>query len=152
MCSPNLSWLLDGVSEMELTPSKFGSVPRGSPMSYHCPPKKSSDLLLHHMAPEFPSLPVMQHTFPRLHFILTLHQLMHLQSLELSPQLSYEIAKETQQQSKCPRGHSYGDQGWLLVVFGMLVVVGRVVHSWSLQLFRWSEAPQSKQLKWSVVY
>ncbi|XP_078808658.1 uncharacterized protein LOC110015650 isoform X1 [Oryzias latipes] len=57
--------VLDGVSEMELSPSIFGSVPRGSPMSYHCPPKKSSDLLLHHMAPEFPSLPVMQHTFPR---------------------------------------------------------------------------------------
>ncbi|XP_023815980.1 uncharacterized protein LOC111948229 [Oryzias latipes] len=94
--------VLDGVSEMELSPSIFGSVPRGSPMSYHCPPKKSSDLLLYHMAPEFPSLPVMQHTFPRLHFVPTLHQLMHLQSLEVSPQLSCEIAKETQQQSKCP--------------------------------------------------
>lgn len=99
---PLMAVVLDGVSEMELTPSKFGSVPRGSPMSYHCPPKKSSDLLLHHMAPEFPSLPVMQHTFPRLHFVPTLHQLMHLQSLEVSPQLSSEIAKETQQQSKCP--------------------------------------------------
>ncbi|XP_051996604.1 uncharacterized protein LOC127653855 isoform X1 [Xyrauchen texanus] len=71
-------------------------------MSYHCPPKKSSDLILHHMAPEFPSLPLMQHTFPRLHFVPTLHQLTHLQSLEVSPQLSSEIAKETQQQSKCP--------------------------------------------------
>ncbi|CAM4735664.1 unnamed protein product [Leuciscus chuanchicus] len=99
---PLMAVVLDGVSEMELTPSKFGSVPRGSPMSYHCPPKKSSDLLLHHMAPEFPSLPLMQHTFPRLHFVLTLHQLMHLQSLQVSPQLSSEIAKETQQQSKCP--------------------------------------------------
>ncbi|CAM4574724.1 unnamed protein product [Leuciscus chuanchicus] len=99
---PLMAVVLDGVSEMELTPSKFGSVPRGSPMSYHCPPKKSSDLLLHHMAPEFPSLPLMQHTFPRLHFVLTLHQLMPLQSLEVSPQLSSEIAKETQQQSKCP--------------------------------------------------
>ncbi|XP_059366474.1 uncharacterized protein LOC132105410 [Carassius carassius] len=99
---PLMAVVLDGVSEIELTPSKFGSVPCGSPMSYHCPPKKSSDLLLHHMAPEFPSLPVMQHTFPRLHFVPTLHQLMHLQSLEVSPQLSCEIAKETQQQSKCP--------------------------------------------------
>jgi len=76
---PLIAVVLDGLSEMELTPSKFGSVPRGS---YHCPPKKSSDLILHHMASEFPSLPLMQHTFPRLHFVPTLHQLMHLQSLE----------------------------------------------------------------------
>ncbi|KAJ8002276.1 hypothetical protein DPEC_G00178210 [Dallia pectoralis] len=99
---PLMAVVLDGVSEMEQTPSKFVPVPRGSPMSYHCPPKKSSDLILHHMAPEFPSLPLMQHTFPRLHFVPTLHQFMHLQSLEVSPQLSSEIAKETQQQSKCP--------------------------------------------------
>ncbi|XP_049910200.1 uncharacterized protein LOC126396291 [Epinephelus moara] len=99
---PLIALVLDGMSEIELTPSKFGPVPQGSPLSYHCPPEKSSDLILHHLAPEFPGLPFMQHTFSKLHFVPTLHQLMHLQSLQVSPQMTSEIEKETRQQSTCP--------------------------------------------------
>lgn len=100
---PLMAVVLDGLCEMELTPSKFGSVPRGSPLSYHCPPKKSSDLIIHHMAPEFPSLPLMQHTLHcTLHFVPSLHQQMHLESLQVSPELSGKIEEETRQQSKCP--------------------------------------------------
>ena len=95
--------VLDGLSELELTPSRFGSVPRGSPLSYHCPPKKSCDLIRHHMAPEFPSLPLMQHTLHcTLHFVPSLHEQMHLQSLQVSSELSSKIEEETRQQSKCP--------------------------------------------------
>ena len=100
---PLMAVVLDGLSELELTPSRFGSVPRGSPLSYHCPPKKSCDLIRHHMAPEFPSLPLMQHTLHcTLHFVPALHEQMHLQSLQVSPELSSKIEEETRQQSKCP--------------------------------------------------
>ena len=100
---PLIAVVLDGLCEMELTPSKFGCVPHGSPLSYRCPPKKSSDLIIHHMAPEFPSLPLMQHTLHcTLHFVPTLLQQMHLESLQVSPELSGKIEVETQQQSICP--------------------------------------------------
>ena len=100
---PLMAVVLDGLSELELTPSRFGSVPRGSPLSYHCPPKKSCDLIRHHMAPEFPSLLLMQHTLHcTLHFVPSLHQQMHLQSLQVSPELSSKIEEESRQQSKCP--------------------------------------------------
>lgn len=101
---PLIALVLDGLSEIELTPSKFGPVPRGSPLSYHCPPplERSSDLILHHLAPEFPALPLDQHTFYNLDFVPTLHQQLHLQSLQVSPQMASEIEKGTRQQSKCP--------------------------------------------------
>lgn len=74
---PLLALVLDGLSEIELTPSKFFPVQRGSPLSYHCPPPQetSSDIILHHLAPEFPALllPLDQHTFSNLDFVLTLH-------------------------------------------------------------------------------
>ncbi|RXN14392.1 hypothetical protein ROHU_028671 [Labeo rohita] len=95
--------VLDGLSEIELTPSKFGPVPRGSPMSYHCPPETSSDVTLHHLAPEFPALPLpLDRAFSSLSFVPTLHQQLHLQSLQVSPQMASEIEKGTRQQSRCP--------------------------------------------------
>jgi len=101
---PLIALVLDSLSEIELTPSKFGPVPRGSPLSYHFPPalETSSDLILHHFAPEFPTLPLDQHHFYNLDFVPTLHQQLHLQSLQVSPQMASEIEKGTRQQSKCP--------------------------------------------------
>ncbi|XP_024153665.1 uncharacterized protein LOC112162181 isoform X2 [Oryzias melastigma] len=99
---PLMALVLDGLSEIELTPSRFGPVPRGSPMSYHCPPEKSSGYIVHHMAPEFPPLPLMQHILSNMCFVPTLHQLMHLQSLQISPEMSAEIEKGTREQSRCP--------------------------------------------------
>ncbi|ROL51055.1 hypothetical protein DPX16_14586 [Anabarilius grahami] len=90
------------VLELTLTPSKFGPVPRGSPMSYLCPPEKDTGFILHHMAPEFPTLPLMQHSLSSLHFVPTIHQLMHLQSLQVSAEMSSECEKGTREQSKCP--------------------------------------------------
>ncbi|RXN06811.1 hypothetical protein ROHU_026778 [Labeo rohita] len=100
---PLIALVLDGLSEIELTPSKFGPVPRGSPMSYHCPPETSSDITLHHLAPEFPALPLpLDRAFSNLSFVPTLHQQLHLQSLQVSPQMASEIEKGTRQQSRCP--------------------------------------------------
>ncbi|XP_049417220.1 uncharacterized protein LOC125879402 [Epinephelus fuscoguttatus] len=66
------------------------------------PDMMASGAKLRHLAPEFPGLPFMQHTFSKLHFVPALHQLMHLQSLQVSPQMASEIEKGTRQQSKCP--------------------------------------------------
>lgn len=97
-----MALVLDDSEELELTPSKFGPVPRGSPMSYHCPPEKTTGFILHHMAPEFPTLPLMQHSLSSLQFVPTIHQLMHLQSLQVSAEMSSECEKGTREQSKCP--------------------------------------------------
>ncbi|KAL0198877.1 hypothetical protein M9458_007417, partial [Cirrhinus mrigala] len=76
---PLIALVLDGLSEIELTPSKFGPVPCGSPMSYHCPPETSSDVTLHHLAPELPALPLpLDRAFSNLSFVPTLHQQLHL--------------------------------------------------------------------------
>uniref|UniRef100_A0AAV2MH39 Uncharacterized protein n=1 Tax=Knipowitschia caucasica TaxID=637954 RepID=A0AAV2MH39_KNICA len=40
---PLIALVLEALSTLELVPSKFGPVPRGSPMSYQCPPEKSCD-------------------------------------------------------------------------------------------------------------
>ncbi|MEQ2215767.1 hypothetical protein XENOCAPTIV_005726 [Xenoophorus captivus] len=72
-------------------------------MSYQCPPQKScSSILLHHMAPDFPALPLMLHSLPNMCFVATLSQLMHLQSLQVSLEMSYETEARTREQSKCP--------------------------------------------------
>lgn len=101
---PLIALVLDGLSEIELVPSKFGPVPRGCPISYLCPPETSSDLIQHHLAPEFPVLPLpwSQHSLSNLYFVPTLHQQLHLQSLQVSLQMAGEIEKATRQQSKCP--------------------------------------------------
>lgn len=99
---PLIALVLDGLSNIELTPSKFGPVPRGSPMSYQCPPEKSCGVILHHMAPEFPALPLMQHSLFPFYFVPTQHQLTHLQSLQVSPETSSEIETGTREQSRCP--------------------------------------------------
>ncbi|KAK0156403.1 hypothetical protein N1851_000319 [Merluccius polli] len=78
----------------------------GSPLPYHCPPplETSNDIILHHLAPEFPALPLPLHQnhLSNLDFVPTLHQQLHLHSLQVSPQMASEIEKETRQQSKCP--------------------------------------------------
>ncbi|KAK0152188.1 hypothetical protein N1851_006420 [Merluccius polli] len=103
---PLIALVLDGLSDIRLTPSKFGPVPHGSPLSYHCPPplETSNDIILHHLAPEFPALPLPLHQnhLSNLDFVPTLHQQLHLHSLQVSPQMASEIEKETRQQSKCP--------------------------------------------------
>ncbi|KAL2104392.1 hypothetical protein ACEWY4_001260 [Coilia grayii] len=100
---PLIALVLDGLSDIELTPSKFGPVPRGSPMSYHCPPETSSDITLHQLSPEFPALPLpLDRALSNLSFVPTLHQQLHLHSLQVSPQMANEIEKGTRQQSRCP--------------------------------------------------
>uniref|UniRef100_A0A3Q3AYZ8 YqaJ viral recombinase domain-containing protein n=1 Tax=Kryptolebias marmoratus TaxID=37003 RepID=A0A3Q3AYZ8_KRYMA len=100
---PLILLVLDGLSTLELVPSKFGPVPQGSPMSYQSPLEKScGSIILHHIAPDFPALPLMLHNLPNMCFVLTLGQLMHLQSLQISLQMCYEIESRTREQSRCP--------------------------------------------------
>ncbi|CAL9695380.1 unnamed protein product [Knipowitschia caucasica] len=102
--SPTLiALVLEGLSTLELVPSKFGPVPRGSPMSYQCPPEKSCDvIIIHHTVPDFPALPMMFHSLTNMCFVPTLGQLRHLQSLQLSLDTSSKIEAATREQSRCP--------------------------------------------------
>lgn len=73
--------------------------PCRSPIAYHCPTESSSDLIMHHVALEFPALPLMQQVGDKVFFSPDLQQLMNLQS---SPEMSKELEKGTRNQSKCP--------------------------------------------------
>uniref|UniRef100_A0A1A8RJT9 YqaJ viral recombinase domain-containing protein n=1 Tax=Nothobranchius rachovii TaxID=451742 RepID=A0A1A8RJT9_9TELE len=55
---PLIASVLDGMSGIEVVPSKFGPVPRGCPISNLCPPEITSILIQHNLAPEFPVLPI----------------------------------------------------------------------------------------------
>ncbi|XP_077421170.1 uncharacterized protein LOC144051705 isoform X1 [Vanacampus margaritifer] len=101
---PLIALVLDHLSDIDLVPSRFGPVPRKCPISYLCPPKTSGDLILHHLAPEFPALPLprSRHLVSNLDFVPTLRQQSYLESLKVSPQMASEIEKGTRQQSKCP--------------------------------------------------
>uniref|UniRef100_A0AAV2J1L6 Uncharacterized protein n=1 Tax=Knipowitschia caucasica TaxID=637954 RepID=A0AAV2J1L6_KNICA len=89
---PLIALVLEGLSTLELVPSKFGPVPRGSPMSYQCPPEKSCDvIIIHHTAPDFPALPLMFHSLTNMCFVPTLGQLRGNESARRVRTTSLEI-------------------------------------------------------------
>lgn len=77
-----------------------------SPKAQYCPtsaPVLPKDVIKQPDAQRFPPLPVPHHTLPQFHFVPgSLAELLHMQSLEVSPELSVIIEKGTQDQSKCP--------------------------------------------------
>ncbi|KAG9261431.1 hypothetical protein AMEX_G5000 [Astyanax mexicanus] len=87
---------------MTLVESKFGLVPRGCVLSYQCPPDKTIDISTHVPAPVFPDLPQKNYRLSQnVHFVPNVHHFYHLQSLQVSRELSISIEKETREQSKC---------------------------------------------------
>ncbi len=82
---PLISSVLNDFSELSLVDSRFGPVPRGSVLSYQCPPLMTKNKVKHPDAPLFPKLPIDGAAFPRsLHFV---------------PRV---IEEQTQDQSECP--------------------------------------------------
>ncbi|XP_016422719.1 uncharacterized protein LOC107751496 [Sinocyclocheilus rhinocerous] len=91
------------MSAVTMVSSKFGAVPKGSLLSYQCPAVLPTDVLTHPNAPEFPPLPVPQYTLPQYHFVPgSWAELMHMQSLEVTPEMSGIIEEGTRDQSKSP--------------------------------------------------
>lgn len=100
---PLIAKIVDGMSAVTMVSSKFGEVPKGSLLSYQCPALLPTHVLSHPNAPEFPPLPVPQCTLPPYHFVPgTWAELMHMQSLEATPEMSGIIEEGTQDQSKSP--------------------------------------------------
>ncbi len=80
-----------------MVPSQFGPVPRGSPLSYQCPPIAAgvSDV-------NFPPLPVLSYQFGcNLKFVPTHHQALYLESIKVTQSSACQIEKATRLQSKC---------------------------------------------------
>uniref|UniRef100_A0A671S172 YqaJ viral recombinase domain-containing protein n=1 Tax=Sinocyclocheilus anshuiensis TaxID=1608454 RepID=A0A671S172_9TELE len=65
-----------------------------------CPAVLPIDVLTHPNAAEFPPLPVPQYTLPQYHFVPG--SFMHMQSLEVTPEMSGIIEEGTRDQSKSP--------------------------------------------------
>lgn len=100
---PLIAKIVDGMSSLSMVPSKFGDVPKGSLLSYQCPAVLPKDVLTHPNAPKFPPLPVPKYTLPPYHFVPgSWAELLHMQSLEVLPEMSGIIEEGTQEQSKCP--------------------------------------------------
>ncbi len=100
---PLISSVLNDFSELSLVDSRFGPVPRGSVLSYQCPPLMTKNKVKHPDAPLFPKLPIDGAAFPRsLHFVPSCHQFLHLESVSVSMELAAVIEEQTQDQSECP--------------------------------------------------
>ncbi len=100
---PLISSVLNDFSELSLVDSRFGPVPRGSVLSYQCPPLMTKNKVKHPDAPLFPKRPIDGAAFPRsLHFVPSCHQFLHLESLSVSMELAAVIKEQTQDQSECP--------------------------------------------------
>lgn len=100
---PLISSVLGGLSELSLVVSRFRPVPRGSPLSYQCPPVVATCHVKHPDAPAFPKLPVDGATFPTaLEFVPNCHQFYHLESLTVMQEIAAVIEEGTREQSKCP--------------------------------------------------
>ncbi len=100
---PLIAKIVDGMSAVTMVSSKFGEVPKGSLLSYQCPAVLPTDVITHPNAPEFPPLPVPQYTLPQYNFVPgSWAELMHMQSLEVTPQMSGIIEEGIRDQSKSP--------------------------------------------------
>jgi len=100
---PLISSVLNDFSELSLVDSRFGPVPRGSVLSYQCPPLMTKNKVKHPDAPLFPKLPIDGAAFPRsLYFVPSCHQFFHLESVSVSMELAAVIEEQTQDQSECP--------------------------------------------------
>ncbi|XDV17037.1 hypothetical protein PO909_016488 [Leuciscus waleckii] len=101
---PLISCVLTDLSELVLVESRFGPVPRGSVLSYQCPPVVTKNHIKHPDAPVYPKLPINGSKFPRsLHFVPNCHQFFHLESLSVTQELAVIIEERTQEQSECPQ-------------------------------------------------
>ncbi|XP_056441492.1 uncharacterized protein LOC130378926 isoform X1 [Gadus chalcogrammus] len=102
---PLISSVLHGLSEVSMVDSSFGPVPRGSPLSYQCPPVvKLRNDVQHPDAPSFPKLPLegstCPTTFPK--FASNSQQFLHLDSLTVTHEMAAEREEQTREQSECP--------------------------------------------------
>ncbi|KAK9977251.1 hypothetical protein ABG768_019072 [Culter alburnus] len=100
---PLIAKIVDGMSAVTMVSSKFGEVPKGSLLSYQCPAVLPKDVVKHPNAPQFPPLPVPQYTLPQYNFVPgSWAELLHMQSLEVTPEMSGIIEEGTRDQSKSP--------------------------------------------------
>ena len=100
---PLIAKIIDGMSAVSMVSSKFGDVPKGSLLSYQCPAVIPKDVFIHPYAPQFPPLPVRQYTLPQFHFVPgSWAELLHMQSLEVTPEISGIVEEGTRGQSKSP--------------------------------------------------
>ncbi|XP_063052546.1 uncharacterized protein LOC134447153 isoform X1 [Engraulis encrasicolus] len=102
---PLISSVLHGLSQLSMVDSKFGPVPRGSPLSYQCPPVvKCGDYIQHPEAPAFPNLPLEDSTFPTQipQFEKNSIQILHFDTLTVTYNMASDIEKQTREQSECP--------------------------------------------------
>lgn len=101
---PGICKILCGLSDLTLVDSKFGLVPRGSVLSYQCPPVTPREIIKHPEAPSFPQLPLISdYTLERhLQFVPNYHQFHHIQSLEVTRELASVIEENTRGQSENP--------------------------------------------------
>ncbi|XP_077085799.1 uncharacterized protein LOC143737818 [Siphateles boraxobius] len=98
---PLICKVLHGLSEMNLVESKFGLVPKGSLLSYQCPAQSSRDAVKHAEAPPFPKLPLDGYKFEgRFQFVPDFHDMLFLESLAVTQDLSTIIEKDTRDQSQ----------------------------------------------------
>jgi len=96
---PLICKVLHGLSEMNLVESKFGLVPKGSLLSYQCPVQSSREAVKHAEAPPFPKLPLDGYKFEgRFQFVPDFHDMLFLESLAVTQELSIE--KDTRDQSQ----------------------------------------------------
>ncbi|XP_049334766.1 uncharacterized protein LOC111193945 [Astyanax mexicanus] len=97
---PLLATVLESLSDVEIFPSKFGPVPRGSTLSYQCP--LVSTVTTGPDTVNFPVLPVAGHSLgSNFNFVPSHHQALHLESLKVSFSMAAEIEENTRLQSKC---------------------------------------------------
>ncbi|KAL1006795.1 hypothetical protein UPYG_G00077200 [Umbra pygmaea] len=102
---PLISSVLHDLSQLSMVDSRFGPVPRGSPLSYQCPPVvKRENYVQHPDAPTFPKLPLEGSTFPTtfLNFDQNSQQFLHLDSLTVTHEMAAEREEQTREQSECP--------------------------------------------------
>ncbi|CAM4663592.1 unnamed protein product [Leuciscus chuanchicus] len=102
---PLISSVLHGLSQLSMVDSRFGPVPRGSPLSYQCPPVvKRGNYVQHPDTPTFPKLPLEGSTFPTTfpNFDPNSQQFLHFDILTVTHEMAAEREEQTREQSECP--------------------------------------------------
>lgn len=90
-----------------LVESEFGTVQRGSIISYQQPKLHSKNFELHPDAPPYPSLPLEDHNLSQTEcvWVCTEEELLHLQSLNVTHDMAHKIEASTREQSAVPEWH-----------------------------------------------
>ena len=93
-------------TNIPLTDSLFGKVQVGSTLSYQQPPKEKSQHI--HDAPPPPLLPLNGYKLmpTECQFVCSRKQQLHLQSLEVTLEMSHQIERATREQSRCAEWHN----------------------------------------------